>query len=90
MADKISVSERFKLFWDDYLKGFVIAVGTPVIYLIQELIPGWDAHPIVKASISATITYLLKNFFAKPSVTTVYDTNAKAINVAEDIKETNK
>jgi hypothetical protein len=47
----------------DYIKGAVIAVGTPVLYLLQEMIPNWPLSPIEKAALSALATYLIKNFF---------------------------
>lgn len=56
-------STRFTLKLRDWLKGLVMAVGTPVLYLVQELIPNWPLTPIEKAALSATATYLIKNFF---------------------------
>lgn len=47
----------------DFLKGAVMAIGTPVLYLVQEMIPGYDIPPIYKAGASALVTYLIKNFF---------------------------
>ena len=47
----------------DFLKGLFMAVGTPVLYVLQELIPDWPLSPIEKAALSATVAYLLKNFF---------------------------
>lgn len=45
-----------------------MAVRTPVLYLIQEIIPGWDipfvegsAEQIVRVGIAAFVAYLLKN-----------------------------
>ena len=49
-------STAFSLKLRDVLKSFIIAVGTPVLYLVQELIPGWNVPPIAKAAIAATIT----------------------------------
>ena len=56
-------STRFSLKLRDWLKGLIIAVGTPVLYLVQEMIPNWPLNPIEKAALSATVTYLIKNFF---------------------------
>lgn len=53
----------FKLKGRDFLKGLIMAVGTPVLYLLQELIPEWNIPPLAKAAISAAITYLIKNLF---------------------------
>lgn len=87
MANKVIISEQFKLKAIDYIKGFIMAVGTPVLYFVQELIPGWDVDPIVKIALSAGVTYLTKNFFDGPKVTTTYKTNEKAVDVATDIKQ---
>lgn len=46
----------------DFLKGLIMAIGTPVLYMVQEMVPGWNIDPIYKAAISAAATYLLKNF----------------------------
>ncbi len=54
---------RYSLKLKDWLKGLILAVGTPVLYVVQELIPNWPLSPIEKAAISAFITYLIKNFF---------------------------
>lgn len=56
-------SDFLKLKVRDLLKGLILAVGTPVLYFIQELIPHWNIPPIAKIAISAGITYLLKNLF---------------------------
>lgn len=87
MANKIIVSEQFKLKALDFINGAILAIGTPLLYLAQELIPDWDANPFIKAGISAFITYLIKNYVTGPKVTTTYNSNAKAAEVAEDIKK---
>lgn len=56
-------SDFLKLKLRDFLKGLVLAVGTPVLYFLQELIPHWDIPSIAKIAISAGVTYLLKNLF---------------------------
>jgi len=68
-------SNQFDLSKSDWLKGLIMAVGTPVLMAIQELIPKWHFGPansttdiLIKAAISATVTYLLKNFVDKPKV----------------------
>lgn len=63
-----TTSGKFSLNARDFLKGLVIGVGTPVLYLLQELVPGWDIHPVLKAAIAATITYLIKNLFAPAQI----------------------
>lgn len=56
-------STRFTLQARDFLKGLLMGVGTPVLIVVQELIPNWPLTLIEKAALSATVTYLLKNFF---------------------------
>lgn len=90
MANQVIVSPKFTLKVRDFLKGAIMAIGTPVLYLVQEMIPGYDIHPVAKAAIGALITYLLKNYFAPASVTTVYKSNAKAKAVAENIADENQ
>lgn len=57
-------SNKFKLKVIDYLKGLILAVGTPVLYGIQELIPSWPLSPIERIGLSAFVTYVIKNFFS--------------------------
>lgn len=52
-----------KLTSADFWKGFIMAIGTPVFYMLQEMIPGWNVDPLIKAALSAGVTYLIKNFF---------------------------
>lgn len=66
-------STLFSLNLNDALKGFILGVGTPVIYLLQQLIPSWQPFLVlhlgqtggvlVLTAISATTTYLIKNYF---------------------------
>ena len=53
----------FSLKVRDWLKGLIMAIGTPVAYIIQGMIPNWPLGSIEKAALSATVTYLIKNFF---------------------------
>lgn len=68
---KTLISTQFTLKLRDFLIGLIMAVGTPLLYLAQELIPGWNADPFVKAGISAGITYLIKNFIEPTKVVTI-------------------
>ena len=58
-------SKFLSLNWRDFLRGWIMAIGTPLLYFLQEMIPGFDIHPMYKIAISASVTYLLKNFFTK-------------------------
>lgn len=61
MAKKV-ISKQFHLKLRDVSRGFIMAVLTPMLYVVQEMIPGWDIDPIFKAGISAGVSYLIKNF----------------------------
>ena len=65
-------SKQFSLSLNDFWKGLLIAIGSPVItILIQSLNTGeltfnWKA--IATTGLSAGLMYLAKNFFDKPKV----------------------
>jgi hypothetical protein len=64
-----TTSGKFSLGSKDFWKGFIMAVGTPVLYFLQEYIPLMDNVPaLAKIAISAAITYLIKNFFAPAQI----------------------
>lgn len=66
-------STFLSLGFSDFLKGALMAVGTPVVYLLQQLIPSWTpfltAHlgatggVVAQAALSALLAYITKNFF---------------------------
>lgn len=87
MANKVILSEQFKLKAIDFINGLIPAFVVPVIYAVQELIPGWNIDPIAKIAISAFLGYLLSQFTDKPKVTTTYSSNKKAVEISKDIKE---
>lgn len=68
---KVITSKQFQINTRDFLKGMILAVGTPVLYALQELIPVWEIDPIYKIAISGLVSYLLKNFFERDRVITV-------------------
>lgn len=80
-------STAFSLKLTDYLKSFVIAVGTPVLYLVQELIPGWNIPPLAKAAIAASVTYLLKNFFTNDVAVAEKTIESAALKQGKDATE---
>jgi hypothetical protein len=67
MAKKV-VSKQFSLKLRDFSRGFIMAVLTPMLYIIQEMIPGYNLDPIVQAGLSAGISYLIKNFLEPTKV----------------------
>lgn len=78
-----TTSKQFQLNLSDGVKSFIIAIATPVIYMLQELIPGWNISPILKAAISATLAYLLKNFLT-PGKIMVSGASAEVIQSVQD------
>lgn len=68
---KTLISTQFTLKLRDFLIGLFMAVGTPLLYLAQEMIPEWTADPFVKAGLAAGVTYLIKNFVEPSKVVTV-------------------
>lgn len=91
MANTVTVSKTGTLNWRDLLKGGILAAISPAFtILIQSLQAGdfqvnWKS--ILNVAIIAFLTYLSKNLFGSPSVTTTYKSNDKAAEVAEDIKK---
>lgn len=83
MPTVTTTSKQFTLGLSDGLKSFFIAIATPVLYILQELIPGWNVSPILKAAISATIAYLLKNFLTPGKIIVTGATPE----VMKDVKE---
>jgi hypothetical protein len=92
MSNKeVIVSPQFTLQVRDFVKGLIVSVGTSVVFVLQETIESgslvFDWKKIGMIALGSALVYLSKNFFAKPQVTTVYNSNAKAKEVAEDIKK---
>ena len=46
----------------EWVKGLVMAVGTPLIYLLQELLPTFGLTQWQQVALSALIAYLIKTF----------------------------
>lgn len=47
----------------DFLKGLILAVGTPLLYFLQELLPSLGMAEWQKIALSALIAYIIKQFF---------------------------
>lgn len=76
--EKVIVSKQFSLKARDFIKGLIMGVGTPVLYFLQEAIPGYNLDPLAKIAISAAVTYLIKNFTDKPKTIVVAGSNTDA------------
>lgn len=72
MAEVKKTADRFDLSKNDFLKGLLMAVGTPVIAVLLATVQsgGWDFdwNMIGTTAVSAFLMYLGKNFFNGPSV----------------------
>lgn len=66
-------SKLFSLNWNDVLKGLLMAVITPAIFLIQQAIQNggfvFDWQKIGMAAVAGGIAYIIKNFFTPPAAT---------------------
>jgi hypothetical protein len=85
MANKVILSKFGSLNLSDANKGVIVAALTALLYVVQELIPGWNIGPQAKAAISALVGYLLKNYLSPAAVITTYSSNDEAASVAADI-----
>ena len=71
MEKEIVTSKQFTIDWRDIAKGLLMAVITPVLFIIQqslvagELTFNWKAIGI--AAVSGGVAYIIKNFLT-PSV----------------------
>jgi len=100
MANKVIVSERWKLNLRDWIKTAVLTVGTPIVFEVQKVIQNAidtgnfdvriDWKQTIAIGLSTGLLYLLKQWTGSPKVTTIYKSNEKAVNVAEDIKDVPK
>lgn len=91
MAD-VRLSKKFTLQASDFVRGAALAVGTAVLTVVQqslergELKFNWSL--IGTTAISAFVAYLVKNYAFEPAkVITTTDTNTKAVNASEKIKD---
>jgi membrane protein implicated in regulation of membrane protease activity len=80
-------SKQFSLNINDFLKGLLMAVGTPVIaILISSLQSGsfnFDWKMIGTVALSSALVYLSKNFFT-PSAIVVKDASDKQVEAVKD------
>lgn len=75
MAEVKKTADRFDLSKNDFLKGLLMAVGTPVIAVLLATVQAgswqFDWNLIGTTAVSAFLMYLGKNFFNKPSIVVV-------------------
>lgn len=90
MATKVIVNKRGSISWRNLIKGFIIAVLTSGFTALQQAIDnsnGIDWKIVAMAALSGGVGYIIIKLTEKPSVTTQYNSNNKAEQVAEDINE---
>lgn len=87
----VRLSKKYSLQIPDYVRGALLAAGSTALVFVQEWLDKEEAFNwrlLIKVSASVFVSYLLKNgIFEKAKVITVADTNQKAINANEKIKE---
>lgn len=77
----------------DFLKGLILAVGTPVLILLQQLIPSWtpwlaehlgnSGALIAQAALSAFVAYLLKNLATDDTKVAVKTLSKQNVSIVE-------
>jgi hypothetical protein len=71
MSNKV-ISKQFSLKWRDIVRGFILAVLTPALLIIQQSLEAnsltFNWHQIGMASIAGGLAYLVKNFFEPTKV----------------------
>ena len=68
-------SPLFTLNWNDALKGLIMAVATPALFLIQQTIANgqfvFNWKQVGMAAVAGGVAYLFKNFFTPADPTKV-------------------
>jgi len=76
-------SPLFTLNWNDALKGLIMAVGTPALFIIQQAIANgqfiFNWKQIGMAALAGGVAYLIKNFLtpADPTKVVTQDASGK-------------
>lgn len=92
--EKLIVSKQWSVSLLEWLKSAGYAVGITVAVELQKYIEAGDLNidwkRIGMVALGSFLTLVIGKFVARPTVKTIYDSNHKAVAVAEDIKEANK
>lgn len=87
----VRLSKKFTLDIPDFVRGAILSALTAGLTIVQQSLEAgqlkFNWTVIGTASISAFVAYLMKNYFEPAKVITTADTNQKAINANEKIKE---
>lgn len=87
-------STLYSVNWKDSFKGLIIAIGTPVFTLLQQLIPTWTPFLsdhlgktggiIAQAALAAFVTYIIKNFFTDNTTEAIKILAPQNVTITED------
>lgn len=76
-------SPIFKLNLQDFIKGFVVAVGGALFTVLETCVRTWtwtfDWQDVLKVAVSAGVAYLGKQFFTDQPKTVVVDTTKTTV-----------
>ncbi len=74
MENQEVTSPKYSINWKDFLKSLGIAVGTDVLFVIQQTIDSgsfsFDWKHIGMIALASVVTYLTRNFFRSAKVVT--------------------
>lgn len=88
---EVRLSKKYSLQLPDVVRGALLAAGTTLLVFIQDWLSkdsDFDWKLALKVALGTIVSYLLKNgIFEKAKVITTADTNTKAVNATEKIKE---
>lgn len=89
---KVITSKKFTLQWRDAARGLIMAALTSALVVVQQSIEAgqldFNWQSIAMAAVGGGVAYLLKNWLIEPPKTIVVsDTNTKAENATETIKD---
>ena len=89
MAEKIILSKQWSLSIRDWLKAGASSIVVPMLYEVQKTIDSGilaiNWKQVAMIGLGAGIAYIIKQLLGSPKVTTVYKTNEKAEDIAENI-----
>lgn len=67
-----TTSTQFSINWKDFSRGLLMAVLTPVVFIIASSVNAgtlvFDWHQILISALSGGLAYVIKNFFQPSSI----------------------
>lgn len=73
----MKTSNLYSIDYRDILKGLLIAILTPALFLVQQTIEigklSFNWHEIGMAAVGGGVAYIIKNFFTASTIKTVAD-----------------